>query len=368
MEPAGIEPATSCLWRRDAGARREVSPSCRPPTTQICIVRCVARRSRRLHGKTRTIGGRRVLTHTDSGTATESGAETDRAIRIVYTNCPGETSLRRIVPQHLWFGATERHPEEQSGGPLIHPDAPRREHKVSDPRYALHNLHTIGWVLAFERVAGRFVRAWHGPSHPVARPRVPRLFKEDREWVNLGPAPPDSPRMAIHGLRFPRLRRREPPGVRGPRGRRTHRARHPRRQRHAPRRRLHRDGPHPQPRQKPPASSAATTASSAAVHRPRPLPGALKERLIVVFVCEDGDQALEFLKLADTQGHRRDRRQGHRAPRMAAARRRTYSTCWSSVSSSATTTGEATRIWRRSASRAARWSSFSSERRFRPRS
>jgi hypothetical protein len=28
---------------------------------------------------------------------------------------------------------------------------------------------------------------------------------------------------------------------------------------------------------------------------------ALKERPIVVFVCEDGDQAIDFLKLADTQ-------------------------------------------------------------------
>ena len=97
------------------------------------------------------------------------------------------------------YAKTQRGPR----GPLIHPDAPWREHKVTDPRYALHNLHAIGWVLAFERVAGRFVRAWHGPSHPLARPRVPRV-KEDREWVNLGPrhlTPPAN--MAIHGLRFP---------------------------------------------------------------------------------------------------------------------------------------------------------------------
>src|SRR3954466_6253692 len=58
-------------------------------------------------------------------------------------------------------------------------------------------------MLAFEHAAERFVRAWHGPSHPLPRPRVPRV-KEDREWVNLGPRhlmPP--PYMAIHGLRFP---------------------------------------------------------------------------------------------------------------------------------------------------------------------
>lgn len=36
-----------------------------------------------------------------------------KAIAIVYRNYRGETAERRIVPQRLWFGATEWHPEEQ---------------------------------------------------------------------------------------------------------------------------------------------------------------------------------------------------------------------------------------------------------------
>jgi len=36
-----------------------------------------------------------------------------KAIRIVYTNYRGETSLREVVPQRVWFGATEWHPDEQ---------------------------------------------------------------------------------------------------------------------------------------------------------------------------------------------------------------------------------------------------------------
>lgn len=36
-----------------------------------------------------------------------------QAIRIVYTNYRGETSLREIVPQRVWYGATDWHPEEQ---------------------------------------------------------------------------------------------------------------------------------------------------------------------------------------------------------------------------------------------------------------
>jgi predicted DNA-binding transcriptional regulator YafY len=35
------------------------------------------------------------------------------AIRISYTNYRGETARREIVPQRVWFGATEWHPEEQ---------------------------------------------------------------------------------------------------------------------------------------------------------------------------------------------------------------------------------------------------------------
>src|SRR4051794_40830271 len=186
-------------------------------------------------------------------------------------------------------------------GPLIHPEAPWREHKVTDPRYALHNLHAIGWALAFERVAGRFARAWHGPSPPLARPRVPRV-KEDREWVNLAPRPlPPPANMAIHGLRFARdvdESRQEFEGLEAdalielaiPAGKTTR----------------HVDLFIEMDRTRRPAKNSPKfrrydhfiTGWSTLLDR---YAEALKDRPIVVFVCEDGDQALEFLKLADSQ-------------------------------------------------------------------
>lgn len=36
-----------------------------------------------------------------------------KAIKIVYTNYRGETALREVLPQRIWFGATEWHPEQQ---------------------------------------------------------------------------------------------------------------------------------------------------------------------------------------------------------------------------------------------------------------
>jgi predicted DNA-binding transcriptional regulator YafY len=36
-----------------------------------------------------------------------------KAIKIVYTNYRGETALRKVLPQRVWFGSTEWHPEEQ---------------------------------------------------------------------------------------------------------------------------------------------------------------------------------------------------------------------------------------------------------------
>ena len=39
--------------------------------------------------------------------------EDAKAIRILYTNYRGETSLRTIVPDKIWFGTTEWHPGSQ---------------------------------------------------------------------------------------------------------------------------------------------------------------------------------------------------------------------------------------------------------------
>jgi hypothetical protein len=195
------------------------------------------------------------------------------------------------------YAQTQRGPH----GPFIHPDVPWRERKVSDPRYVLHNLHAIAWVLAFEQAAGRFVRAWHGPGHPLARPRVPRV-KEDREWVNLGPPhlkPP--PNMAIHGLKFPAnvdVARQAFEGLEAdalielaiPSGNSTRRVdvfvemdRTRRPSKNSPKFRRY---------------DHFITGWSTLLDR---YAEALKERPIVVFVCEDGDQAIDFLKLADAQ-------------------------------------------------------------------
>lgn len=37
----------------------------------------------------------------------------NRTVNIVYTNYKGETALRKIVPERIWFGKTDWHPEEQ---------------------------------------------------------------------------------------------------------------------------------------------------------------------------------------------------------------------------------------------------------------
>jgi predicted DNA-binding transcriptional regulator YafY len=34
-------------------------------------------------------------------------------VQIVYTNYKGETAIRQILPQRMWYGATEWHPEKQ---------------------------------------------------------------------------------------------------------------------------------------------------------------------------------------------------------------------------------------------------------------
>ena len=238
--------------------------------------------------------------------------------RIITADGGTQPFIYQLTKGGFEYAQTQRGPH----GPFIHPEAQWRERKVSDPRYVLHNLHATAWVLAFERAAGRFVRAWHGPSHPLTRPRVPRV-KEEREWVNLGPRhlkPP--PNMAIHGLQVPGQRRRRPPGVRGPRGRRAHRARDPGRQRHPPRRRLRRDGPHPPPIQELPQVPPLRPLHHRLVDAARPLrrgaQGAPDRRVRL-----RGRRPGARLPQARRQpGHRRDRRQGHRDRRMAAPRAR----------------------------------------------
>jgi Replication-relaxation len=217
--------------------------------------------------------------------------------RIITADGGTQPFIYQLTKGGFEYAQTQRGPH----GPFIHPEAQWRERKVSDPRYVLHNLHATAWVLAFERAAARFVRAWHGPSHPLTRPRVPRV-KEEREWVNLGPRhlkPPAN--MAIHGLRFPAnvdVARQEFEGIETdalielaiPAGRGTRRVdvfvemdRTRRPSKNSPKFRRY---------------DHFITGWSTLLDR---YAEALKERPIVVFVCEDGDQALDFLRLADTQ-------------------------------------------------------------------
>jgi len=37
----------------------------------------------------------------------------NRAIKILYTNYLGQTAIRTIEPNRLWFGSTDQHPEPQ---------------------------------------------------------------------------------------------------------------------------------------------------------------------------------------------------------------------------------------------------------------
>lgn len=39
--------------------------------------------------------------------------ENQQVVRILYTNYKNETGYRMIVPEKIWFGATEWHPENQ---------------------------------------------------------------------------------------------------------------------------------------------------------------------------------------------------------------------------------------------------------------
>lgn len=43
----------------------------------------------------------------------DRSAENEKSVRILYTNYRGETSLRTIIPEKLWFGSTEWHAESQ---------------------------------------------------------------------------------------------------------------------------------------------------------------------------------------------------------------------------------------------------------------
>lgn len=39
--------------------------------------------------------------------------DNDKRVTVEYTNYKGETRLREIRPERLWFGSTEYHPEKQ---------------------------------------------------------------------------------------------------------------------------------------------------------------------------------------------------------------------------------------------------------------
>ena len=39
--------------------------------------------------------------------------ENEKIVTIVYTNYKGKTAVRKIIPQDIYFGSTEWHPENQ---------------------------------------------------------------------------------------------------------------------------------------------------------------------------------------------------------------------------------------------------------------
>lgn len=41
------------------------------------------------------------------------GISHDQVVVLVYTNYRGERATRRIIPERIWFGATDWHPEPQ---------------------------------------------------------------------------------------------------------------------------------------------------------------------------------------------------------------------------------------------------------------
>ena len=43
----------------------------------------------------------------------EGTPEIGKAIRIVYTNYRHETAVRTIIPEKIWYGSTQWHPEQQ---------------------------------------------------------------------------------------------------------------------------------------------------------------------------------------------------------------------------------------------------------------
>jgi hypothetical protein len=60
-------------------------------------------------------------------TLQEWGSGTPQAVLVVYRNYRGETATRSILPQRLWFGSTEWHPEPQ--GLLDAVDTERHEER-----------------------------------------------------------------------------------------------------------------------------------------------------------------------------------------------------------------------------------------------
>ena len=39
--------------------------------------------------------------------------ETEKIVKILYTNYRGETKIRKIIPDKIWFGKTDWHQEKQ---------------------------------------------------------------------------------------------------------------------------------------------------------------------------------------------------------------------------------------------------------------
>ena len=172
-------------------------------------------------------------------------------------------------------------------GPWVPKDSRWQERQIEDPRRVLHDLHVAAWLFAFEATCGKLVRDWRGPSR--ARLSVPGKMVRG-EWIPMTPESLALP--AGQRLRDLRLAAFEPvsPDAAVELALPT-----------KPRRRL--DVLVELDRTRRPSWNAQKFARydalisgyAAALERYRKL----GEPPIVVFVCDDDDQALAFCRTAD---------------------------------------------------------------------
>jgi hypothetical protein len=188
------------------------------------------------------------------------------------------------------FAAARTHVSRQ--GPYAPPDPGWSEPVISDPRRVIHDLHAGGYALALMAALGPAARVWHGERSKAARPQPPLRGRGDERRPILARELPLPRDRAVGGLALERFEQLEADAVLEldlPDGRmdlfiELDRTRRP--GKNFPKFRRY---------------DAFITAWSTALARYEPP----RRRPAVLFVCEDEEQALAFLRTADTEmtGH-----------------------------------------------------------------